>query len=387
MRKELDYQDVSELFWTDSRVVIFYINNGTKRFHTFVANRIQQIHDHTGPQQWQYIESRSNPADSDSRGLTGPQLVDDDSRWLKGPKFLWSPGAYQTEVEKNLQPLGSDDPEVKRASLVTQTSVTHAVHFETSRVDRFSDWFREKKAIAVCLRLKQRLKGEMKAEQVVKYQPVNEEIGQAELEIICGLQHKHFKDEIIILSSLQESEDFHNRKSYITYLILRQCHEETQHQGYGMTHNEVRQRGYWIIGGTSAVSRFVSKCVMCRRLRLPPQHQKLADLPEDRIEPAAPFTYSAVDYFGPFVVKEGRKDVKRYGVLFTCMSSRAIHIETANTLETDSFINAFRRFQAEGGPIRQLRSDQGTNFIGAHRELKEALKEIDQDKVRTSLLK
>ena len=163
--------------------------------------------------------------------------------------------------------------------------------------------------------------------------------------------------------------------------------KKTQRQGYGMTHNEVRQRGYWIIGGTSAVSRFVSKCVMCRRLRLPPQHQKLADLPEDRIEPAAPFTYSAVDYFGPFVVKEGRKDVKRYGVLFTCMSSRAIHIETANTLETDSFINALRRFQAERGPIRQLRSDQGTNFIGAYRELKEALNEIDQDKVRISLLK
>ena len=69
------------------------------------------------------------------------------------------------------------------------------------------------------------------------------------------------------------------RKSHITYLILKHCHEETQHQGYGMTHNEVRQSGYWIIGGTSAVSRFVSKCVVCRRLRLPPQHQKLADLP------------------------------------------------------------------------------------------------------------
>ena len=56
--KELDYQDVSEFFWTDSRVVIGYINNETKRFHTFVANRIQQIHDHTSPQQWQYIESK-----------------------------------------------------------------------------------------------------------------------------------------------------------------------------------------------------------------------------------------------------------------------------------------------------------------------------------------
>ena len=75
-------------------------------------------------------------------------------------------------------------------------------------------------------------------------------------------------------------------------------------------------------------------------------------------------------------------------MLSSCMSSRAIHIETANTLETDSFINALnRRFQTESGPIRQLRSYQGTNIIGAHQELKEALKEIDQDKVRTSLLK
>ena len=135
-----------------------YINNETKHFHTFVANRIQQIHDHTSPQEWQYIESKSNPADCASRGLTAHQLVEDDSRWLTGPNFLWSLGAYQTEVEENPQPLDSDDPEVKRASLVTQRSETHPVHFEISRLDRYSDWFRAKRAIAVCLRLKQRLK-------------------------------------------------------------------------------------------------------------------------------------------------------------------------------------------------------------------------------------
>ena len=125
---------------------------------------------------------------------------------------------------------------------------------------------------------------------------------------------------------------------------------------------------------------------MCRKLRAPPVQQKLADLPEDRTEPAPPFTYSAVDYFGPFVIKEDRKEIKRYGVLFTCMSSRAVHLETANTLETDSFINALRRFQAERGPIRQLRSDRGTNFVGAQRELQEALVEMDEDKVRSTLL-
>ena len=114
--------------------------------------------------------------------------------------------------------------------------------------------------------------------------------------------------------------------------------------------------------------------------------QKLADLPEDHVEPAPPFTYSAVDYFGPFLIKEGRKEVKRYGVLFTCMASRAIHLESANTLDTDSLINALSRFQAERGPIRQLRSDRGSNFVGAQRELQEALNEMDENKVRSTLL-
>lgn len=78
--------------------------------------------------------------------------------------------------------------------------------------------------------------------------------------------------------------------------------------------------------------------------------------------------------------------MKRYGVIFTCLASRAVHLETAPTLETDSFINAFRRFVCHRGPVRQLRCDHGTNFVGASHELKEALAELDYDRVR-SLLK
>ena len=111
----------------------------------------------------------------------------------------------------------------------------------------------------------------------------------------------------------------------------------------------------------------------------------MAELPDDRVEPAPPFTNSAVDYFGPFVIKEGRKELKRYGVLFTCMASRAIRIEVAATLETDSFINALCRFLCRRGPIRQLRSDQGTNFVGARRELKEGLDRLDHTRIRNEL--
>ena len=176
-------------------------------------------------------------------------------------------------------------------------------------------------------------------------------------------------------------------RSHIANLIVKHCHEEVNHQGRGMTINEVRSRGYWIVGGSSAVASHISKCVKCRKLRGVVEEQKIADLPLDRSDPAPPFTFSAVDYFGPWLIKEGRREVKRYGVLFTCMASRAVHLESANSLDTSSFINALRRFICRRGPVRQLRSDQGSNFVGAKRELKEAVAEFDDNQIKEELLK
>ena len=176
------------------------------------------------------------------------------------------------------------------------------------------------------------------------------------------------------------------RKGHIIELIICHHHQLVEHQGRGITHNEIRSARYWVIGRGSAVSNHIAKCVKCRKLRGIPQEQKMADLPEDRLEPAPPFTFSAVDYFGPWYVKDGRRELKCYGVLFTCLSSRAIHLEVSNTMTTDSFLNAYRRFVGRCGPVRQLRSDQGLNFIGAMNELQQAISEIDNDRIREELL-
>ena len=144
------------------------------------------------------------------------------------------------------------------------------------------------------------------------------------------------------------------RKGHIIELIICHHHQLVKHQGRGITHNEIRSARYWVIGGGSAVSNHIAKCVKRRKLRGIPQEQKMADLPEDRLGPAPPFTFSAVDYFGPWYVKDGRRELKRYGVLFTCLSSRAIHLEVSNTMTTDSFLNAYRRFVGRRGPVRQL---------------------------------
>ena len=102
LREELPYTDVKEYFWTDSKIVLGYVNNEARRFHVYVANRVQQIRDLTNPSSWQYIDTESNPADHASRGLTASQLLQG-SRWLMGPAFLWKEGVFQPQKKKEIR--------------------------------------------------------------------------------------------------------------------------------------------------------------------------------------------------------------------------------------------------------------------------------------------
>lgn len=90
---------------------------------------------------------------------------------------------------------------------------------------------------------------------------------------------------------------------------------------------------------------------------------------EDRLTPNKPaFTYVGADYFGLLEVKLKRSRCKRYGLLFTCLTSRATHIELAYSLDTDSMLNALRRFICIRGCPELLRSDHGTNFVCGNKE-------------------
>ena len=166
-------------------------------------------------------------------------------------------------------------------------------------------------------------------------------------------------------------------KHHVTTSIIQCYHHKLGHAGRNHTFTSIREK-FWIIKGNSAVRGIIGKCVKCRKLHHPVTEQKMADLPEDRVNPSPPFTVTGCDAFGPYIVKEGRKSLKRYGLVFTCMACRAIHLETVNTLETDSFIQALRRFIARRGNVKTIRCDNGTNFVGASRELKKCLQEVNK---------
>ena len=172
----------------------------------------------------------------------------------------------------------------------------------------------------------------------------------------------------------------------MTNLVVEYYHQISGHSGREYVISLAREK-FWIVNASSVVRKVLSKCFSCQRRQGPFCEQKMADLPVDRVTPGQPpFTSVGIDCFGPLQVRRGRSLVKRYGVIFTCLSIRAVHIEVAHSLETDSFLMALRRFIARRGQVKEIRSDNGTNFTGGERELRESINAWNHNKIHEALL-
>ena len=168
---------------------------------------------------------------------------------------------------------------------------------------------------------------------------------------------------------------------HVTRLIIRHYHHISGHSGRNYVLSMLRKK-FWIIHGNSSVRRILASCVDCRKRQGPLGEQKMADLPLDRVESNHPsFMSIGIDYFGPYVIKRGRSFVKGYACIFTCLSTRAVHIEVTHSLDTDSFINCMRRFIARRGEPQLVRSDNGGSFVAGSKEIREAISEWNQKRI------
>ena len=191
--------------------------------------------------------------------------------------------------------------------------------------------------------------------------------------------------------SKSEWKDLHHpyvlpNESVVSKRIIDHFHQKVQHEGRTTTIAAVRSAGFWIIGINGIVRKLIFQCFRCRWLRGTFCDQKMAHLPNSRLTTEGLFTSCGVDMFGPFTVKDRRKEMKRYVALFTCLSSRAIHLEPTKEMTTDSFINALRRFLCRRGPVRTIFCDNGSNFVGSQKELQQNLKEMEHDRIKDMLL-
>lgn len=174
-------------------------------------------------------------------------------------------------------------------------------------------------------------------------------------------------------------------KHQITKLIILHYHVQDGHAGATHVLSSIRQK-YWIVKGQSEVRRVLSKCLECKKRSGQLGIQIMAPLPEARVTHCEyPFAKVGIDYFGPLTVKQKRSHVKRYRCIFTCMAVRAVHIEIAHSLETESFLGALSRFMSRRGIPTAIFSDNGTNFKGAEAVLREEFSKLSdeaaQDKI------
>ena len=171
----------------------------------------------------------------------------------------------------------------------------------------------------------------------------------------------------------------------ITELVVRAVHEQLGH-GSGVEHtlSELRSR-FWVIKGRAVVRKILNQCQVCKkRFTANPVGQMMAPLPRPRvISSMKAFCRVGVDYGGPYLTKQGRgkSRAKRYLCLFTCLVTRAVHLEMAYALDTDSFMNAFARMVSRRGTPSYVLSDNGTNFVSGERELRELVEQLDQEKI------
>ena len=141
------------------------------------------------------------------------------------------------------------------------------------------------------------------------------------------------------------------------------------------------------MNGVSSIRRVLRRCHECKCQNTIVGEQITAPLPAVRVSSDShqliyPFAAVGIAYFGPLFVHP-----KRYGYIFTCLRHRAVHIELASDLTTDSFINAVTRFVARRGPPRVIYSDNGSNFRGAETDVVRALKTWDQERIGRELLR
>lgn len=161
-----------------------------------------------------------------------------------------------------------------------------------------------------------------------------------------------------------------------TCLLIKQSHESVKHSGTRDTLTTLRER-YWVLRGREAVKKFTRSCVICRKHEgtpygpLPP-----ADLPSNRVSEDPPVTHIDLDFARPLYVEiknsegEIKESQKVYVCLFTCTSTRAVHLELTRALSVESFLLAFRRFTSRRGLPVTITSDNAKTFRSSSQDVR-----------------
>ncbi|XP_043867348.1 uncharacterized protein LOC122757848 [Drosophila mojavensis] len=384
-------------YWTDSTIVLAWLNKPACNWTTFVANRISKITELTNPGDWHHVSSEHNPADLASRGAH-PQELLSNPLWFHGPDWLRLSQSHWPIIPV----LSLEIALEKKASKSHAATLTPPAEF----ISRFSELHRALRVTAWMFRFINRCRRSAP--------PPSQELSADELHFIQSRfislsQNRIYSNEISCLraqkqlpasSSLRNLNPFLDSKGILracgrirtsaslsyderhpiilpsscsfTKLLVRFTHRISLHGGNQLIVRLIRSQ-FWIPKLKVLIKSVINSCKSCVVYRKRLQTQMMGDLPADRTTFTRPFTVVGVDFAGPFDVKNyaGRACLitKGYVCVFVCFSTKAIHLEATSDLTTEKFLAAFSRLVARRGCPQKIYSDNGKTFVGAAKTL------------------
>ncbi|XP_055633327.1 uncharacterized protein LOC129773709 [Toxorhynchites rutilus septentrionalis] len=386
-------------FWTDSMIVKCWLSSLPSRWQIFVANRVSEIQHITKDGCWNHVAGENNPADIISRGMIPAQLQYQ-SVWFEGPlwlrfdRSLWpistdtmSEGdeallkerstttlATHNQSTNELILLRSSFPELVRLIALIRRFILNAKTKErNSRYIGLLTHTKHEDALQVLIRLAQRESFPTELRDLSHARSINQSSKITSLNpiLVDGI--------IRVGGRLANAPVTENRKHPmilhhqhpLTKLIMEHYHRKHFHAGQQFLIASVRER-YWPTNVRSLARKVVFECTSCFRNKPTVHQQLMADLPADRVSPAAAFIKTGVDFCGPFFIRyPGRRStsIKCYVSIFVCLTTKAVHMEVVADLTTQAFLGALKRFVSIRGKPSVITCDNATNFVGANREL------------------
>ena len=398
IRESLDLSLPTVCYWTDSMDALFWITSVKPR-RVFVENRVAAILRLSRTDQWRHVRGDQNPADLGTRGMSLSALTEC-TEWWRGPESLMR-GAEQAhdsvvsvfepsdEAQRELKP----DPVSRVLYVDRQNPDVRSDENDSSDPDQPGGLFDVtecstlKKAVNRCawvLRFVSNVR-RRPADRQTSEQLTPEERREALRRLVGEAQRRHYQTELDALQHgrrlpvksplnklhpqvssdgvLESVPRTHESPivilpefAYISTLIIDEGHRRCFHQGTRTTlavvsaEYAVRRR---------MVQRAVQTCYRCKRYKGLAYRSNEGSLPSFRSEYCRPFEKVGIDYFGPLYVD---RTEKVWGLIITCATSRAIHLELIKSQSSADTALALRRFFALRGIPSLIVSDNAKTF-------------------------
>lgn len=366
---------------TDSEIVLGQILKDTLHIGTYVANRISEIRETTSKEEWHWIPTSVNIADLTTR--PDPYVnINPESNWQKGPDFLELP-VIQWPMKS--VPWRHEET-ITNASEICVISIEEHNLFN---IDRFQSY---RKLIRVTARIiggfrERSFKG-INSSPSMDLLKVAETLWikcvQIPLQDNWRTRFKRLgpfcKDGILYVGARIASwmKNNYNKEAFVLiptkHKLAQLCIQDAHDQDHGGVESTLckLQAKFWILQARKLIRSTKSRCVICRKLDRKLIEQCMGPVPDERLRPSPAFYNSALDLFGPLMIKETvtrRCKKKVYGIIITCLSTRASYVDLVEGHDTDSLITTLRRFVAVRGFPRSIYSDCGSQLKSASKEV------------------